>query len=354
MSTTIFDYTTEAERLVAEKPELFLGQLVSFTIAGADVPLETVRAELEARNLSTTSLRKRLRPIDAFKKATNEIGEKWQRDGDEQHSILVRQVGADGNASHRHIVWERAEFTPGKRRRLVYTPLATIVYDRGVRKGDLVENDSITVTSAQPVGTVIPACIKQQLDQTLGDSGAVLQERFEHWKTHLDSHAVRTLVRDYLVEEKGAVSVKDNGGFYFVDQKHSDEVRDLREFVRSLPQPTRGKGSSMQLVPLLNIGEQKQFIAESFLADTNDAVKVLLAEISKILADPDRTITQATYDEKMEQAAFLLSKTADYQSLLGDHLDTTDLTVQILRNQVLSTEFQNRIKQPKSMSRTTA
>jgi hypothetical protein len=357
--STISDYSTAAATL---PQEMFLGQLVCFTITEADVLLEAVRTEVEARNLSTETLRKRLRPIDAFKKATNEIGEKFPRDGDEQHTILVRQVGADSDTSHRHVVWERAIFKAGQRRRLEYQPLATIVYDRGVRKGDVVENDHVTVNSARPVGLQVPKFIEEHLEKTLGlgdsaqgiDAGAVLRERFSHWCTHLDSHAVRTFVREYLTDRLGAVQVKDNGGFYFVAQKHIDELRDLKAFVAALPKPKSGrKGSIMRLVELLDIVDQREFIAESFLQDTEEQVRVLQVEIKKILDDPTRTITEATYDEMLDRALKLISKQKDYQTLLGDHLDTSTLTVDILKQMILGPQFSGRIKKPKSMSRST-
>jgi ElaB/YqjD/DUF883 family membrane-anchored ribosome-binding protein len=358
--STIQDYSTAAAELRATHPEMFIGQMVCFTITEADVLLETVRTEVEARNLSTSTLKKRIRPIDAFKKATREIGKKFPRDGDEQHTILVREVGKDTDTSHRHVVWERAIFKTGQRRRLEYQPLATIVYDRGTRNGDIVENDHVTVNSARPVGLQVPATIEEHLTETMGladsakgiEAGAVLRERFQHWCTHLDSHAVRTFVREYIVNNLGGVQIKDNGGFYFVPQKHIDELIDLKAFVAALPKPKSGrKGSNMHLTDLLDIVDQREFIAESFLQDTEDKVRELQVEIKKILDDPKRTITEDTHDEYVARAVALISKSNDYQALLGDHLDTSTLTVEILKQTILGNEFSNRIKKTKSMSR---
>lgn len=348
-STTVSNYNAAA----AELPdEMFLGQLVCFTISEADVSLENARVQLEARNLSTETLRKRLRPIDAFKKATNEIAHKWTRMGDEQHSILVRQVGADSDSSHRHVVWERAVFKAGQRRRLEYQPLATLVYDRGVRKGDAVEDDSITVNSNRPIGLAVPPFIDEWLDEhmglgdTLGTTpGHVLQNRFEHWCYHLDSHAVRTFVREYLAA-RGAVSVKENGGFYFVHQKHAAELRDLQDFVRSI-------GSQMYLIELLDIVEQRDMIAESFIEDALREVRALQVEIGKILSDPDRTITEATHDEYVGKAVALIAKADEYQQLLDRDLDKASTELLIFKTTVLGNEFSNKVKKPKSMSRNT-
>jgi hypothetical protein len=107
-----------------------------------------MRDELTARNLRTETLKKRLRHIDAFKKATNDISTKFTKYADHQNSILVRQVGQDTQESHRHIVFERALYRVGQRRRVEHETIWRIMYDRGVRERDgSIKEDRIQVES---------------------------------------------------------------------------------------------------------------------------------------------------------------------------------------------------------------
>ena len=70
-NTHVYDAYTEE---IAKLPTgAFLGSLLFFSISMADVNLENARRDLEAAGLSTATLRKNLRPVDAFRKAAKEF-----------------------------------------------------------------------------------------------------------------------------------------------------------------------------------------------------------------------------------------------------------------------------------------
>lgn len=322
--------------------EYFLGQIVSFTITEADVNLEDMRAELLTRGLRDDTLKKRLRHIDAFKKASNEIATKFTKFGDHQHSVMVRPVGQDSQESHRHIVFERAVFRVGQRRRVEHETIWRVMYDRGVRDREgNITNDSIAVEQQVVPGLILEAEEREWLEQTIGEEGERLRERFEHYCTHLDSHGVRTFVRGYL-DLLGAINVKGGnggGGLYFVPQKHADELRDLASFIQSV-------GSSMHLIPLLDIVDQREMLADAFVADTLDELRALSIEMGKILDNPSRTITEDTYDAYVSKAAELMTKATEYESLLDRNLESANLELQVFRVKTLS--LSDRIRKPKS------
>jgi hypothetical protein len=337
-SAQVFAYENAAANL---PDEYFLGQIVAFTITEADVNLETMRDELAKSNLRDDTLKKRLRHIDAFKKATNEIATKFTKYADHQHSVMVRPVGQDAQESHRHVVFERAVFRVNQRRRVEHETIWRIMYDRGVRDRDgNIKDDSIHVEQQVVPGLILEAEEKQWLDDTIGEEGAKLRERFDHYCTHLDSHGVRTFVRGYL-DLLGAINVKGSGGggLYFVPQKHSGELRDLAGFIKSI-------GSHMHLIPLLDIVDQREMLAEAFVADTLDELRALSIEMGKILDNPTRTITEDTYDSYVSKAAELMTKASDYESLLDRNLESADLELQVFRVKTLS--LASRIRKPKS------
>ena len=82
-------YTTAIGSL---PPEAFLGTLMWFSINQADVNLDTARASLEALGLADAGLRKILRPVDAFRKASREVGHKFKPIDDTRAELLVRPV----------------------------------------------------------------------------------------------------------------------------------------------------------------------------------------------------------------------------------------------------------------------
>lgn len=321
--TTLTQYKSAAEAL----PEsAFLGGIAYFTISDGDVKLDDARAQLQAAGLSDATLRKRLRPIDAFKKAANEFAVKFDKHGEENHSILVRQVGQDAVTSHRHVVLERAIYKAGSRRKLVYDNVATLVYDR--------EENTVTATAMTPVGYTYTPEEQAWVESSIN----TIQDRFDHWCTHLDAHAVRTFVREYIYN-LGGIAIRQNGGFYFVQQKHADELAKLGEWVRSV-------GSQFHVIPLLDIVEQREMLVEAFEAETIDQVDQMTAELAKILRDPKRTITPETYDAYANKASELIAKTSEYATLLDRTLDAASDRLHIFKAQTL--QLTTRVKVPKS------
>lgn len=333
---------TDYKQVAATLPDdAFLGQLVFFTISEADVPLDVMIAEVDSRGLRKDTLKKKLRKVDAFKKAVNEVAIKFPKQVGAQHSILVRPVGQDSQTSHRHVVLERAIFGTGKRRHLVYDNLASVVYDRGTRQKDgTIVDDQITTTVNQTLGNyALNADEQAWVDKAIGTDGVNLVARYDHWSTHLDSHAVRAFVRDYILM-LGGIQAKANGGVYFVPQQHAKELQNLMELVQSV-------GSEMHLVPLLDIVHQRDFLGQAFERETIDKVDSLMTEFANILKQPNRTVTQATYDEYVDQTATMLAKVNDYTALLDNNLDNARLRVDAVRQQVLT--LADRIKVPKRL-----
>lgn len=339
-STTVQQYSSAAAAL---DNSFFLGQIVSFTITEADVNLEDLRTEIATRNLRDDTLKKKLRPIDAFKKACTDVAVKFSKDThiDEQHSFMVRPVGQDAQESHRHIVFERAVYRTGVKRRVEHETVMKLIYNRGFRdKDNKIVDDSIYVEPQHVPGLVLTDEEEAWLEKTVGDEGARLRERYAHYGTHLDSHGVRTFVREYLYL-LGAINVKGNGGgLYFVQQKHVEELRDLAELVKSV-------GSQMHLIPLLDIVDQRDMLAEAFISDTMDEVRALSAEMGKILTDQERTITEKTYDDYAGKAVQLIEKAREYQQLLDRNLDTASFELDIFQKKTLN--LLTRVRQPKSL-----
>lgn len=313
--------------------DALLGSLVWFTISNADVPFDQIHADLAKFNLADHGLRKRIRPIDAFKKATKIVATNFGKTSDGVSSaLLVRQVGQDSDLSYRHIMLERAEYKAGKKRRLIYEQVGEVLLNRGhIAKDGKYTGYGLKVTRLQRPDIDFSPAEDAWLDEKMGQ----VAPTFNHMMTHLDSHAVRTFVREYFYA-LSAILAKENGGVYFVPQAHVDELRRLKGWVESI-------GSSMDLMPLINFDESREMLVDSFEQDALREVQQASADITKILNDPKRGIREATYDQYAEQASTLIQKLGDYRTLLGDRLETTADQLTMFKMQLM--ELADRIDQ---------
>ena len=311
---------------IADLPdEAFLGALLYFSISMADVNLQNAHRDLAAAGLSTDGLRKNLRPVDAFRKATKQFEKKFKPINDVRSELMVRPVGEDGEQAYRHLILERASYQAGKKRRVFYEKVGEITFTRGVKKngeysGHGVEVRRTTDNLSQP--------LTPEEDQWLTERLLTFEDKYNHLLNYMDSHAVRTFVREYIYSLDGTC-VKESGGLYFVGQKHVDEINKLAEWVKSVH-------SEFHTLPLLNLMEQRDMIMNAFEEETIREVERLMGEVSKILADPNRQIEEKTFDAYALQGADLGKKIQEYNTLLGSKAERAAAEVQMYSTQVLS------------------
>lgn len=332
-TTAVNSYTDAITNL---PEEAFLGSLIFFSISQADVNLDNARRDLSAAGLKTGTLRKNLRPIDAFKKSTNSIKKKFNETRGVRSELMIRPVGEDGEQAYRHIVLERTEGlgASGKRRRLVYDKVGEIVFTRGSKDRATGEYSGHGV-QARRMTDHLPFALSEEEDQWLTEKLITFQDKYDHMLRYMDSHAVRTFVREYIYDLSG-ICVKESGGLYFVKQDHIEELKKLADWVRSV-------GSEFHIVPLLNVGEQKAMIMEAFEDETVEEVARLMGEVQKILAE-GRNIEEKTFDAYALRAAELKGKVAEYNKMLDAKAGRASTELNLFSQQILT--LVERIKKP--------
>lgn len=328
--TAMSGYTDAIGQLPSEA---FLGSLLFFTITQADVNLTEARQELQNIGLSTNTLRKNLRPVDAFNKAAREFAHKFRPENGIRSEILVRPVGADGMQVHRHIVLERTVLKEGQRRRLAYDKIGELVFTRGEKKkgeytGYEVRARQTTELVATPMSDEVGGWLTSRLE--------TFQSRFDHLLNYMDSHAVRTFVREYVYALSG-VCVRESGGLYFIKQAHAEEVAKLQAWVQSI-------GSEFHTLPLLNLTDQREMIMQAFEEETVAEVDRLMGEVRAILADPGRSIEAKTFDTYGVRAAELSAKVREYNEMLDARSDRANIEIDLFTKQVLT--LASRIRTP--------
>lgn len=319
---------------IANLPEkAFLGSLLYFSISAADVHLGSARAALTAAGLSTAGLRKNLRPVDAFRKAAKRFEKKFKVDNGIRSELLVRSVGDDDKQVYLQLILERAQVQAGKKRRIFYEKVGEITFTRGVKKNGEYEGHGVeSRRTTDHLGNALTV----EEDQWLTEQLVTFQDHYAHLLHYMDSHAVRTFVREYIYNLSG-VCVKESGGLYFIKQDHVDEVRRLSDWVRAI-------GSEFHAVQLLNLVEHRDEILDAFEDEAVAEVERLMVQVSKILGNPARKIEEKTYDAYVERATELASKLTEYNTMLGTKAERAQASISLYGQQVLS--LQARVREP--------
>jgi hypothetical protein len=331
-TSAMVDYTSAIENL---PEEAFLGSLLYFSISQADVNLANAKRDLAAAGLSTDTLRKNLRPVDAFRKASKRFEKKFKPVNGIRSELMVRPVGEDGDQAYRHLVLERAVIQAGKKRRVFYEKVGEITFSRGVKVAGEYKDHGVTCrrTTAN-----LGDALTNEEDQWLTEQLATFQDHYDHLLHYMDSHAVRTFVREYIYALSGTC-VKESGGLYFIKQDKTDEIERLAEWVRSI-------GSEFHTLPLLNLTEQKAMILEAFEEETIQEVERLMGEVGKILSDADRKIEEKTFDAYADKAAVLAAKVQEYNAMLGARAERAAYEISIYGQQVMN--LSSRIRESKT------
>lgn len=321
-NTSVMSGYTEA---IANLPqEAFLGSLLFFSISSADVELATARRQLADLGLSTDGLRKNLRPVDAFRKASRDIAHRFGTLNSVRSELLVRSVGEDTEQAYQRLILERAEFKAGKKRQLVYEKVGELTFTRGRKKsGEYIGHG----VEARRTTDYLGVTLTEEEDAWLTESLDTFQARYGHYLTHLDSHAVRSFVREYIYNLSG-VLVKESGGLYFISQEHAADVAKLATWVKAV-------GSEFHHLPLLNLADQREMILQAFEEETVKEVERLMGEVSTILGDPGRTIEEKTFDSYALKAAELKEKMKEYHQMLGSRADRAALEIDTYGKQIM-------------------
>lgn len=334
-NTTMSGYTDA----IAQLPqEAFLGSLLYFSISAADVNLENARRDLEAAGLSTATLRKNLRPVDAFRKATREFGKKFPVRNDIRSELLVRPAGEDGEQAYIQLILERVVMQANKRRRIFYEKVGEVTFTRGAKKDGEYINHGVEVRRTTDN---LPEPLTNDEDQWLTEKLITFEDRYDHLLRYMDSHAVRTFVREYIYDLSGTC-VKESGGLYFVKQDHAPTIEKLSAWVKSI-------GSEFHALPLLNLSDQREMILEAFEEETVKEVERLTGEVAKILKDADRQIEEKTFDAYALRAAELSAKVNEYNAMLDARAGRAAIEIQGFTQQCMA--LASRIRQPKTIKK---
>ena len=241
----------------------------------------------------------KVRPADAYRRASKSIEGRKDFDNGERVEILVRDVWHNTEEVVRYVVLEHRD---PKGRRLAYdTKAAMLRFDHVYKMID-----------AEVYSTV--AFVRDAVSQ------------FEHnyWlflRTY-DGAAKRRVVRAVL-NDLAATALKDSGGVYLIPRQHEELLFQLVRFLDELP---ACKGYKMS-------------VEDS--SETRDMVRDLVTHKAEAILKEIRAVLQGEVDERTVQellarARQVRREVALYQEVLRESIGTLETDVELLQAQILT------------------
>jgi len=299
-----------------------LGHLIWFSIGDLEITREDIEKLANDTNLPERFLPSSIRTVDAFRRATSEIGG-INLGGTEKmtETLLVREVSSDKEGVVRHLIKETAD---KKRKQLTYDHCGTFNYDR--------ERENMVGTAY--VNEVIPFVKKAK---TL----------FNKYKNYYTSDHIRRMVKTVLYDCQ-SIALRPSGAVYFVPKKHGDKIQALRDFMKRLPGNTE-----IHLMPVVDMDEQRVMLEEklrghitaevsrigaalggrSEILTVKQGLKKLAGQFAETLRGSS-DISKTAANNAVEQLQSLSSQVKEYESLLETNLSEVRSTLDILRKQV--------------------
>jgi hypothetical protein len=188
------------------------------------------------------------------------------------------------------------------------------VVDNDDRAGFAILNTAVVDTEALDLRTetTTKAVLNKHTKtvQVEGERAVDVQNAYLRFKTTYTSDQFRTAVLRVLIKHAQGVSLRENGGVYFVPVTHTGVL----ERVRSLF--TRFSGCTLFVIPIIDSKDSRQAIWHSLESEVTEALAELDTDIESLngqLSERSREIRLSRYAEirqKVENYAFLLSGTA--------------------------------------------
>lgn len=287
--------------------DALLGHLVLFRITDGEYQREDIEKWFEELHLNPGFVPVPNKAIDAYKKATSE-GDEFEYDlanGTTAH-VLVRDVTSDAATVTRHLI---REIRDAARRRLAYGKIGEATFYRATVKGGKIEPGSerfrLTVDNDQLIQN------ERGPMQSLVEK---ITQAYNRHVSYMDGDKVRAMVREYVKYLNG-VALKD--GIYFVHVTRHDELNRLSELVDRL-----GGGCKMDLIPMVNLGQQRDMVVEAFQAEAEKALTEIVKEIQHIRTTR-KTVTPDAYAKVKAKYDLVITRAKEYTRTLNVSQDRT-------------------------------
>jgi hypothetical protein len=258
------------------------------------------------------------RAVDAYKKATSEVDDyEYRLPNNTTAAVLVRDVVSNGEVIVRHLI---REVRDQRRKRLDHGKIGEAVFYRPSMQGKRVV----------PGSERFRLSVDKELlnkDERPAVQGLVdkVNASYARYHDYMDGMKVRAMVRDY-VKHLNAVTIK--AGVYFVHVSRRDELQRLQELVSRL-----GHGCSMELIPLVDLDEQRDMVVDAFQTEAEKALQEVVRQIAHIRSTR-KTVTPDAYAKLKREYDSVIMRATEYTRTLNISQDRTAGAAEIALEQL--------------------
>lgn len=327
MGSEIKKYLEDTGKL----PEDALLGYIAFTLgADGEHDRDALVDEFERRGLSTAHIPPLSRSVDAFKKGIRAFeGHKYPLTRTTTASILFREVDSPNptEVSLRVIMREERNDAQSMLR---YDKVGEVKLYRGPRRGGVVDDSGARFSWG------IAGDVDDNERARLTVLGSQVRAEYERYLATLEGTRVRALILDFLKKELQSVPLK--ASVHFVPISHAATLHEFAGAVASL------EGCKVDLVPLVDLMDQRDHVLGALQADTEATLGDLLVDLNK--ARSART-TPKTYAALRARYDAIMARSNHYAELLDLSVErttgATDVAKALLSQ--LSREFVNQSKE---------
>jgi len=299
-----------------------LGNLVWFSVSDLEILRDDLMKLANQAGLPEKFIPAQIRPADAFRRATSEVGGVLNASEDCTEVLMVREVLSDEVKIVRHLV---KEIRDKKNVCLSYQQVGVIEFDRRFE----------CVNSVAIAEEARPAIKKAEA-------------LYGRYRDYFVAEHLRRMMKNTLGACQ-AVGVRPSGGVFFTPKSYEATIKALNALVRSLP----GCSVEMHYMPVVDAVEQRTMVEDKLRAHVMTQVsqigsllggnaevlgvkktlKSLSVEFASVLRQ-QQTVSKTTANNAIQQLQGLKAQVGEYEGLLESNLGEVRATLDILRRQV--------------------
>lgn len=254
-----------AQRQPPEPLAIFLW----YTIPGsAEEPLDVTREQmkgwLEEAGIDPAIMTVEVYPVNVFRSSTTGMVDQYEI-GDTPVKLIVREAGRSDTQVTRHVIrqWVDGAGVPRE------SKVADLQFIRPRR----------TAAGRVHGSEELRTSIDKRLSGVDKESVAAFVKRcVVRYEVNLDllpPHAMRAMIRNFLVGLGGVAVADSGGGAYLIAPEHRRQLAALRDIVRR-----SGQGCRLHFIPVVDEPELREMVLESVEADVTARAYSLMAELT--------------------------------------------------------------------------
>ena len=302
-----------------------LGILAVFSLDDLTVPCEELRMKARAAGLPEEFLPADIRAVDAYRRATADIGDR--RFSDKAEPVIVREVVSDKDKTIRILERRKAvsetgdQLVSGNRAKLKYDHIGTITYIKS--------NETIEYVAVDPEATpYLQAAAKLFLE----------------YRDNYSIEHVRKMIYSAFAK-CNAITYRRNGGAAFIPDSYAEPIEKMAILLRDL-------GCDLDIIQIIdsadhrvNIGKKveahigremaelaKMLGVNRDVVNARVSLKELVVSFSELLKDKE--VSRSKIDSAMNKWLECKALIAEYEKMLEVDMSVLGSEVDIVKAQL--------------------